>query len=103
MCWVGMPGSRRKPQSAKSLQGSFAAEFVDTDDLIKEKYGDISEIFPPKGRDYFRGIESEVIAETAKKCGLVIATGGGAVLKPQNIFHLRQNGKFIFSTVPSSR
>lgn len=96
---VGMPGSG-KTTIGKELARQLCREFVDTDDLIREKYGDISEIFRQKGEDYFRGIESEVIAETAKKCGLVIATGGGAVLKPQNIFHLRQNGKIYFLDRP---
>ncbi len=72
---VGMPGSG-KTTIGKELARQLC-RVVDTDDLIREKYGDISEIFRQKGEDYFRGIESEVIAETAKKCGLVIATGGG--------------------------
>ena len=96
---VGMPGSG-KTTIGKELARQLCREFVDTDDLIRKKYGDISEIFRQKGEDYFRGIESEVIAETAKKCGLVIATGGGAVLRRENIFHLRQNGKIYFLDRP---
>ena len=58
---VGMPGSG-KTTIGKELARQLCREFVDTDDLIREKYGDISEIFRQKGEDYFRGIESEVIA-----------------------------------------
>ena len=99
---VGMPGSG-KTTIGKALADRMGREFVDTDGLIREKYGDISEIFGTKGEDYFRNVETEVIIETAAKCGIVIATGGGAVLRHQNIFRLRQNGKIYFLDRPLSQ
>lgn len=100
---TGMPGS------GKSTIGSLAAKtlsrkFVDTDDLIIEKAKmPISEIFEKFGEKHFRDLEAEVIAEVSKKTGLVIATGGGAVLRRENIKNLSQNGKIFFLDRPLSQ
>ena len=97
---TGMPGS------GKSTIGLLVAKmlsrpFVDTDKLIIEKAGmEISDIFSKYGEKYFRTLESEVVAEVSKKTGMVIATGGGAVLKKENIKNLSQNGKIFFLDRP---
>ena len=97
---TGMPGS------GKSTIGLLVAKilsrpFADTDKLIIEKAGmEISDIFSKYGEEYFRTLESEVIAELSKKTGLVISTGGGAVLKKENIRNLSQNGKIFFLDRP---
>lgn len=96
---VGMPGSG-KTTIGKELAKRLGREFIDTDDVIKERFGDISEIFKVKGEGYFRKLERDVILETAAKCGTVIATGGGAVLCGENVFRLRQNGKIYFLDRP---
>ena len=51
-------------------------------------------------RQEFRRIESEVIREISGQNGLVIATGGGSVLKRENVFNLRYNGKILFIDRP---
>ncbi len=92
---TGMPGS------GKTTIGKLVAErmkrtFVDTDELIVEKAGmPIAEIFATKGEEAFRQIEAEVIADVSKQSSLVIATGGGAVLREENRLNLAQNG-FVF-------
>ena len=96
---VGMPGSG-KTTIGKELAKRLGREFIDTDDIIKERFGNISEIFKVKGEGYFRKLERDVILETAAKCGTVIATGGGAVLCSENVFRLRQNGKIYFLDRP---
>ena len=96
---VGMPGSG-KTTIGKELAKKLGREFIDTDDVIKERFGDISEIFKVNGEQYFRKLERDVILETAAKCGAVIATGGGAVLCSENVFRLRQNGKIYFLDRP---
>lgn len=96
---VGMPGSG-KTTVGRALARKLGREFVDTDDIIKERHGDISEIFRQKGEQHFRELESEVILEISAKCGLVVATGGGAVLKGENVFRLRQNGRIYFLDRP---
>ncbi len=96
---VGMPGS------GKSTVGRLLSEmtgrgFTDTDDVISEKYGVISEIFSKYGEGYFRHRESEAVKEAAKKGGYVIATGGGAILRQENVDALRQNGVIFFLNRP---
>lgn len=92
---IGMPGS------GKTFLGRRMAEetgktFVDMDDEIIKKAGKpIPEIFDEVGESGFRDIESEVAAELGKQRGLVIATGGGAILRDENVDALRQNGHII--------
>ena len=92
---IGMPGS------GKTFLGRRMAEetgktFVDMDDEIIKKAGKpIPEIFDEVGESGFRDIESEVAAELGKQRGLVIATGGGAILREENVDALRQNGHII--------
>lgn len=94
------------PASGKSTVGRIVAErmgrrFVDTDDLITERCGmKIKDFIPLYGEKKFRDIESEVIASVAGDTGLVIATGGGAILREKNISALKYNGKIIFIDRP---
>lgn len=96
---IGMPGSG-KSTIGKALAEKLSRFFVDTDDVITEKHGVISDIFASKGEAYFRDIESEAVKETAKKGGIVIATGGGAVLRKENVRALKQNGVVFFLDRP---
>ena len=94
---TGMPGSG-KTTVGKLLAASLGRDFVDTDALIVEReQREIAAIFAADGEAYFRNAESEVIAAISQKAqGLVIATGGGAVLRAENVAHLKQNGKIYF-------
>ena len=92
---VGMP-SCGKTTVGRALAAKLGKEFVDADDEIVKAHGDIPSIFAKEGEDAFRLYESEVIAELAKKHRLVIATGGGAVLKERNRLNLRQNGMIVY-------
>lgn len=92
----GMPGAG-KTTIGKVLSEKLGRKFIDTDDLIREKCGcEISEIFREHGEEYFRDIETQVIDELSKEAGLVIALGGGAVLREENADALRQNGRIVF-------
>ena len=98
--FIGMPAS------GKSTVGRMVAErlgrrFVDTDDLITHRIGmSISDFFKTEGEERFREIESEVIKELADESSLVIATGGGAVLKEENVSALKYNGRLYFIDRP---
>ena len=88
---VGMPGC------GKSVLGRMAAramgrKFVDLDAEIEKQAGPIPDIFARQGEEAFRRMESETAARYGKESGLVIATGGGAVLRRENVRALRQNG-----------
>ena len=96
---VGMPTSG-KTTVGKLLAQNLGLEFIDTDDEIVKQYGDITAIFKEKGESGFRDIECEVIKSVASLQGKVIATGGGAVLRQENIDLLKLNGKIYFLDRP---
>ena len=92
----GMPGSG-KSTVGKMLAAKSGRAFYDTDVLIEKQAGmPISTIFETYGETYFRDLESRVIASLAAKQGAVIALGGGAVLREENVFSLKHNGKIFF-------
>ena len=97
---TGMPGSG-KTTVGKLLAESLSRPYWDTDTLIEEKTGMTpAQIIADRGEPAFREIESEIICEVAQKNGCIIATGGGAVLRQENIRHLRSNGKLFFLDRP---
>lgn len=70
--------------------------WYDTDGLIVDKYGKISDIFEYYGEAHFRKIETEIVKELAVQDDLVISTGGGLVLKKENNALLQERGKIVF-------
>lgn len=94
---IGMPGSG-KTTIGKAIAKRLGRKFIDTDEEIKKFCNcEISELFEKHGEEYFRDIESKVISEISKETGVVIATGGGAVLREKNVDELRQNGRIVFA------
>ena len=93
---IAMPGA------GKTTVGAAAAKlmgkaFVDTDEEIARRTSRTpAEIIRADGEDAFRVLESTVIAELSRQGGQVIATGGGAVTRGENMFRLRQNGVILF-------
>ena len=93
---IGMPGCGKSTIGAL-LAKTLNRAFVDTDRLIVEKAGkSIPEIFASAGEEGFRKLETEVLCEVGKRSGLVIATGGGCVTRPENYPLLHQNSKIIW-------
>jgi len=73
--------------------------FVDVDPLIEQRGGlDIAAIFARHGEAHFRDLESAVIADLADTDPAVISAGGGAVLRPQNVHHLRRGSLVVWLT-----
>lgn len=92
----GMPSSG-KTTVGKLLAGMLGKTFVDTDEEICKATGKtIPEIFAEGGEPVFRKAESDVVREVAARQGLVIATGGGALLNPKNAELLKANGYGVF-------
>lgn len=76
--------------------------FIDSDDEIESRTGvDIPFIFEKEGEEGFRTREARVIDDLSKKEGIVLATGGGAVVDPQNRSHLGARGfvVYLYTTV----
>lgn len=90
--------------TGKTTVGKMLAEklhwsYVDTDILIEQRTGlSIPAIFEQQGEPYFRDIESEVIQNVIKNNHQVISTGGGIVLREQNIIMMKSNGLVVSLT-----
>ena len=89
---IGMAGCG-KTTTGTALARMLGRKFIDCDDLIPEYAGgkSIQQIFAEDGEDAFRKIETAVLRDVSKESGLVIATGGGVVTRPENLPLLRQN------------
>lgn len=75
--------------------------FVDTDERIeKDMNASIAEIVKAQGWGYFRSLEKRVIREVSLEDDGVIAPGGGAVLDPENVRRLKENGLIFWLTAP---
>lgn len=80
-------------QLAKALQ----RPFYDSDKVIVETCGvDIPTIFSYEGEEGFRVREQTVIQQLTGEQGIVMATGGGAVLKPENREALKNSGFVVY-------
>lgn len=98
---TGMPGSG-KSTVGRVLARQLGRELVDTDtEIIRLAKKPIPEIFAQRGERGFRDLESQVIQEVSRRTGLVIATGGGAILREENVRRLRQNGRIYFLDRPA--
>lgn len=85
-----------KTSVGKSLAQKISFEYIDTDELIERFVGlKISEIFACYGENYFRDVESQIIQQVSKEDKKVISTGGGVVLRKENIDNLRKNGIIV--------
>ena len=90
---AGMPGSG-KTTVGKALAALSGKPFIDLDAEIVRRAGvPIPEIFARQGEEIFRNLESQVLAEVCGKSGQVIATGGGAILRPENRTAMRRTGR----------
>ena len=97
---TGMPGCG-KSTIGKLLAEKMQRPYYDTDLLIAEKIGKTpAELIISLGEAAFRDIESEVVKKISEENSCIIATGGGAVLRHENVDALRMNGKIFFVDRP---
>ena len=93
---IGMPSSG-KTTIGKILSEKLNKTLVDTDSLIVDKIGmSIADYMKNHTEKEFRDIETLCVKEAAKMSSVVIATGGGAILRSENVKALKQNGKLYF-------
>lgn len=85
-----------KTAVGKKLAKELGMQYVDTDVMIEEDTGmSISKIFKKFGEVRFRDLETKTVKCVARLDNFVISTGGGVVLKEENIDELEQNGVII--------
>jgi len=100
LVFIGMPMSG-KTFFAKLLGKKYSKPVIDLDreieQLAKMK---ISKIFETKGEQAFRDLESTIVSKFSKEHNKAISCGGGVILNPINIDHLKQNGIIIFLDMP---
>lgn len=73
--------------------------YISTDEQIVKKAGmGIPDIVEKHGWKYFRDLESSVAEEVSAMEDIVMDTGGGIILREQNVKHLKKNGKLILLT-----
>ncbi|HSM30438.1 MAG TPA: shikimate kinase AroK [Woeseiaceae bacterium] len=91
------PMGAGKSAVGRQLARLLHLEFLDSDEEIEARTGvDIPFIFEKEGEAGFRRREAKVIEDLSQKDGIVLATGGGAVMDPQNRNHLGARGFVIY-------
>lgn len=91
-----MPGAG-KTTVGRHLARRMQRSFIDADHEIEARTGvRIPLIFDIEGERGFRDRESKVIAELANESNLIVATGGGAVLRSENRAALKQGGAVVY-------
>ena len=96
------PMGAGKSAVGRQLARMLHLNFMDSDDEIEKRTGvDIPFIFEKEGEDGFRKREAKAIDDLSKIEGIVLATGGGAVVDPQNRSHLGARGfvVYLYTTV----
>ena len=94
---VGMPGSGKSTIGRQRAHRA-GVPFIDLDHRLEQTIGtSIRSYFEAEGEASFRDLEAQVLAEvTQMPGGMVLSTGGGAVLRPENRAVLRQFGNVLY-------
>ncbi len=93
---IGLMGAG-KTTMGKKLARALGWPFYDSDRVIEESTGvSIPMIFEYEGEQGFRDREQEVITQLTGLSGIVLATGGGAILREQNRRQLKDNGLVVY-------
>ena len=93
---IGMPGCG-KTTVARALAAALGRAATDADDLLVESAGKpIPAIFAQGGETIFREYETQLLQKLGRESGLILATGGGCVTRPENYPLLHQNGTIFW-------
>ena len=86
-----------KSTVGRLLAARLGRQLVSTDaEIVKRAQRTIPEIVAQEGWEYFRDLESDICRELASRDQLVIDTGGGAILRAQNVEALKKNGTLFW-------
>lgn len=90
-----------KSTVGRHLARALQKTFIDSDKVIEERTGaSISLIFEIEGEAGFREREAQVIDELTGRKDMVVATGGGAVIREDNRRNLRERGLVVYLRAP---
>ncbi len=93
---TGMPDCG-KTRMGKKLAALLEMPLADTDRIIMEREGrSVDAIFREDGEEYFRCAETELIRLIAARGGLIVATGGGLPMRPENARMMKTSGFTVF-------
>jgi len=93
---IGMMGAG-KSSVGRSLQRQSGLARLDTDEMLAAEFGmSIAEIFEKHGEEKFRDAESELLRKLAPDRPAIIVTGGGIILRPQNVDLLKSVGTVVW-------
>ena len=106
---IGMPGSG-KTSLGKTVAEILGLRFIDIDDIITEKHGEIITIFSELGESVFRKYETEALNEAIKYSNSIISTGGGIIetqgnteiMKGYNVIFIDRSPESILRTLDSN-
>ena len=99
---TGMPGSGKS--TVGRLLDLEGFELFDTDTEIEKRCGcTIKELIAEQGETAFRDLETQVVRDVSSVSGRIISTGGGAILRAENLRCLRRNGRLYFIDADLSR
>ena len=97
---IGMPGCG-KSAVGRELAALLHMVLVDTDQMVEQVDGrTIADIFAQEGEPAFRDKETEAAKRAAAMSGVIIATGGGMILREENMQALRTSGVVFFRDRP---
>ena len=95
---IGFMGCGKSAVSAQMVK-KHGMMIREMDEEIVEREGmSIPEIFETKGESYFRDVETNLLAEIAESKNQIVSCGGGAVLREENIQHMKKSGKVVLLT-----
>ena len=93
--FIGMPGCG-KTTVINLCEEKYGKEVWDTDAYVENLHGRISDIFAKYGEEHFRKLEAEAVREICKKDDCFISTGGGCVMREENVRVFKNSGKIIY-------
>lgn len=95
---IGFMGAGKTTVSTR-LSKDMSLPEIDMDAyIVRHQNMKISEIFDKYGEEGFRTIETQCLIEIMKNKGNIVSCGGGAVLKDENVEHMKKNGVIVLLT-----
>ncbi|MBR3765008.1 MAG: shikimate kinase [Clostridia bacterium] len=97
---IGMPGCG-KSSLGRKVASTMGLPYVDTDARIEQAAGcPVTQIFEKYGETAFRAAETNVLIQLTREPGSLVSTGGGMVMRPENLAIMRNHGIILLVDRP---